>query len=443
MYVGRLRSPPQNPPQALSFTPTRKSQAKLEDIAAARTMSGFSKAMVQIQGTRSDLEDESKVMKQCEAVLPPINTFAQCWLCTFPVGHTSFLKYLQSHGGSGIIPIQSLDFAAWTYKKVKSPLSETGEKRVRKDPNNDIFDRATCEHVLPIKLAVGTLGLAAEQGVQKALGLDVHAEYEYAHNYCNYVKNKSYFVSIPLDQTNFDNMTINHDKVNLFVDTLIYVARGENATFMDGRVKINGTLFANIVQAYLFLFKKDIQTYKATLIKAITERTQRMIDHIKAIDKASRLSDGSSSFYNHFKNTVAGLNTEARQQQQAFLTKLQEVAPHYLSAGTVPLQRSPSSAVCQTYQDCMKGFTFNDDMTVSYLENKDLDISSGFPKNTAMEKYYAIKDSLYLQDPSTGARFLVEDIDDSAQGGRRNRRHKKTQRKRRIHKKRRTTHSKK
>jgi len=436
-----------------------------EAVAAARISTGFAQAIIQ-QGdtTRGDLEDESNVMKQCERVLPAINQvvtndpvfgtlngFARCWLCAFPVGHTSFLKYLQAHPGPGRIPITSLEFLAWTYKTTSTMYSSN--KRVRKDPNNDIFDRATCEHVLPIKLAAGTLGLAGTTPLKQQVGIDVHTEYEYAHNYCNYVKNKSYFVTIPLNQTNFDNMAVNSDKVRLFVDTLIHQARGENALFMDGRVRVNGNLLPNIVQAYLFILSKgdaeSLQNYKTNLMTAIIQRTQRMVDYIKGIDQASRLPDGSSSFYTHFQNTVRGSTQTDFPTQQTLVTQLQQVAPHYLSTGIgiSPLQRSPSSAVCQSYEDCVHRLTFNQDAIVNYLENRDLDKSSGFSINTrediAREKYHAIQDNLYLIDPNTGTRFIVEDIDDSAQGGRRNRRHKKTQRKRRIHKKRRTTRSKK
>jgi hypothetical protein len=464
MYNGRLRNPP------LPFTPQAQRQ-RPEAPAAARVLTGFAQAIVDSQGmTRGDLEDESKVMNQCQAVLPEINVlnypdtkndtkrtealqrifgpyrgFATCWLCGFPVGHTSFLKYLQANPGPQTIPIQSLEFAAWTFEYKTSVYSSSGKKRVRKHPNNDVFDRATCEHVLPIKLAVGTLGLAFEKGYQTTLGLDVHTEYEYAHNYCNYVKNNSYFVTIPLNQTNFDNMTINKNKVVTFVNTLVDNARGENATFMDGRVNINGNVLANIVQAYLYITNnytpEAIAKYKNMIATAINERTERMIHHIQQIDKFSRTPEGISTFYQHFQSKVAGLDTEARQQQQAFIAELQKVAPEFLSRGTVPLQRSPSSAVCTAYEDCIKGLTFNDETTVSYLENRDLDISSGIPVDTAVEKYYAIKDNLYLINPATGQRFIVEDIED-AEGGKR-KRNKKTQRKMRAHKKRRATRSKK
>lgn len=453
MYNTRLRNPP------LPFTPQAQRQ-RAEAPAAARAMTGFAEAVIKSQGLkRGDLEDESKVMNQCQAVLSEINDlnypiqldtrfgqyrgFATCWLCGFPVGHTSFLKYLQAKPRPQIIPIQSLEFAAWTFQYKTSALSTSGRKRVRKDPNNDVFDRATCEHVLPIKLAVGTLGLALEGGHQTSLGLDVHSEYEYAHNYCNYVKNNSYFVSIPLNQTNFDNMTINTNKVIEFINTLVDKARGADSTFMDGRVKINGNLFANIVQGYLYITHnfndQAIVTYKNSIANAIVQRTQRMIDHIQQIDKSSRSPDGTSTFYKHFQTKVAGLDAEAREQQEVFIRQLQAVAPEFLSKGTVPLQRSPSSAVCTAYEDCIQGLTFNDETTVSYLENRDLDKSSGQPVNTALEKYYAIKDNLYLINPATGQRFIVEDIED-AEGGKRN---KKTQRKRRAHKKRRTTRSKK
>jgi len=73
--------------------------------AARAALSGISMQLARLNDkSRDAFEAESKVMKQCESVLPPINTyqevnnelfgrysgFARCWLCGFPVGHTSF-----------------------------------------------------------------------------------------------------------------------------------------------------------------------------------------------------------------------------------------------------------------------------------------------------------------------------------------------------------------
>jgi hypothetical protein len=424
--------------------------------AARAALSGISMQLARLNDkSRDAFEAESKVMKQCESVLPPINTypevnhelfgrysgFARCWLCSFPVGHTSFLRYLQQNPiGRPIIPITSLAFAAWTYKSGSAKYSSSS--RVRDAPDNDIFDRATCEHVLPVKLAALTLGLAQV----RSIGLDVHTEYEYAHNYCNYVKNKTYFITLPLTDRTFDNLTVNPAKITSFVDSLIYEARGEGAQFMDGRVSVNGQVFSNIVQAYLYIAQRsdaaNTAIYKNLIIRAITERTQRVIDRMKVIDqRSSKLPDGSTMFYTYFRDNFHKAAQNDFTLQQQFLHQIQQQAPEFLSSQTVPLQRAPSSAQCRSYEDCINGFTVNPDVRVEILENMDLAKSSHSNATPTDIIKDAIQDTFHLIDPNTGTKFLVEDID--AQGGRRNRRHKKTQRKRRAHKKRRATRSKK
>jgi hypothetical protein len=118
-----------------------------------------------------------------------------------------------------------------------------------------MLDKATCDHVLPVKLAHAILELLyiTEEPVNPAL---LHTEYEYAHNFCNIYKSDEYFVSLPLGSRDLCGLEIKHDILDRILKRIFYKVRGtpESSQFSGVTTVYNGRtiFFPNIVQAYCF-----------------------------------------------------------------------------------------------------------------------------------------------------------------------------------------------
>ncbi len=168
--------------------------------------------------------NKHKVSFQCEAVLGPVKgTVRTCWLCGFPIQH---LTHLQDRRGTPIF-------------KIATPM----------------LDKATCDHVLPVKLAHAILELLyiTEDPTNPAL---LHTEYEYAHNFCNIYKSDEYFVSLPLGSRDLCRLEIKDDILNRILKRIYYKVRGDpnSSQFSGVTTEYNGRtiFFPNIVQAYCF-----------------------------------------------------------------------------------------------------------------------------------------------------------------------------------------------
>ena len=188
---------------------------------APRTGSEISKSLQEVKKlTRGHFEKED-VTRQCSSVLGgiPLKTIETmdkatfesdfepdgqggapfCWLCGFRVFGLLNKNYLQG-GQSGVRQIN-----------VIKPM----------------LDKATCEHVLPIKVAIGFSQLYQRTVLSRVAGNQddyfrrMHTEYEYSHNYCNFVKNDTYFISLPEGSTNFCNLKINENKIRECLDEII------------------------------------------------------------------------------------------------------------------------------------------------------------------------------------------------------------------------------
>jgi len=186
--------------------------------------------------------NKHKVSFQCEAVLGPVKgTVRTCWLCGFPIQH---LTYLQDRVGKSVF-------------NLATPM----------------LDKATCDHVLPVKLAHAILELLyiTEDPTHPAL---LHTEYEYAHNFCNIYKSDEYFVSLPLGSRDLCNLEIKHDILNRILKRIFYKVRGtpESSQFSGITTQYDGRtlFFPNIVQAYCFT--SDPEAFLASKRRFFEER---------------------------------------------------------------------------------------------------------------------------------------------------------------------------
>jgi hypothetical protein len=224
-------------------------------------------------GTRNKYNKHA-VTFQCEAVLGPVKgTPRTCWLCGFPIQHLTLLRDKMNK------PVFS----------IKSPM----------------LDKATCDHVLPVKLAHAILELLyiTEDPTNSAL---LHTEYEYAHNFCNIYKSDEYFVSLPLGSRNLCSLEIKHDILNQILRRIFYKQRGDPNSSQYSGVKTvykgQEITFPNIVQAYCFTsdpeaFLEDPnrffrQRWFPSAKEMITRKIENLIRYVKATDGCAKEEPG-------------------------------------------------------------------------------------------------------------------------------------------------------
>ena len=224
-------------------------------------------------GTRSKY-NKHNVSFQCEVVLGPVKgTVRTCWLCGFPIQHLTLLR-------------DERDTPVFT---VPSPM----------------LDRATCDHVLPVKLAHAILELLyiTKDPAHSEL---LHTEYEYAHNFCNIYKSDEYFVTLPLRSRNLCNLRIKHAIIYEVLRRNFYKQRGDpNSSQYSGiKTTYNGAeiTFPNLIQAYCFtsdpeafLENKDLffrQRWFPSVKQMIVQKIQNLIVYIKAADKCGTPESG-------------------------------------------------------------------------------------------------------------------------------------------------------
>jgi len=228
-----------------------------------RTPTGLSTALAKFTspGTRREFERHS-VEEQCRLVLGPPDADRNCWLCGFPIG-----------------------------KWAKLAEETAGEKVSMANP---MLDRAVCEHVLPVKLGHGVLELLylARDPISERL---LHTEYEYAHNHCNYIKNSTYFATLPLDATDFCDLALNEEKVDKVLYRIFHDQRkGTQSSIVEIQYKGTRLEFDNPVQAYCFssdiaAFTADPEAYFETVWapfakRLILAKMARVINYIKEAD---------------------------------------------------------------------------------------------------------------------------------------------------------------
>lgn len=256
-----------------------------------RTLTGLSHALSAYTspGTRKEYE-RHKVEEQCRLVLGPPNAERTCWLCGFPIG-----------------------------KWAKLNAETDGEKVYMKSP---MLDRPVCEHVLPVKLGHGVLELLylARDPISESL---LHTEYEYAHNHCNYIKNATYFATLPLDATDFCELSLNEEKVDNVLERIFYDERkgSSQSSVVSIFYKGKWLTFPNPVQAYCFsnniaAFTKDRDAYFETVWapyakRIILAKMDRVIKYIKKADScdSDAAGAGAGARGTHFSGLKARLET--------------------------------------------------------------------------------------------------------------------------------------
>jgi hypothetical protein len=156
---------------------------------ATSTLDGMKKYL------RGVYETESDVHKQCKAVIGGSDHTTICWLCGYKINSIN-------------------------------NMSESEDRIVNVPKSGKMFDNATCEHVLPIKLAYTLATLYQKEGlVVPPVNFNdlLHTEYEYAHNLCNYAKNDNYFITWKdyTEGRDFCSLDINELKITEFLDYLL------------------------------------------------------------------------------------------------------------------------------------------------------------------------------------------------------------------------------
>ncbi len=225
------------------------------------------------KAARGDFETTG-VHKQCEAVIGPPDVNTLCWLCGFHVDSINNIERL-SEG-----TIQS---------EVKTPM----------------LDKATCEHVLPIKLAYTLATLYQNKELTKPppnLDKLLHTEYEYAHNLCNFAKLDNYFLSWEdfYKGRDFCSLTVNEEKINNFLMELINYTRSGKHTSQIGLTfpDVGQAQLPNLVQANLMIYayntnrnwfdpavQRDIiQEWLHKRFAVIKAKIEGLIEYIKEAD---------------------------------------------------------------------------------------------------------------------------------------------------------------
>ncbi len=267
---------------------------------------------------------------QCEAVIGPVGKNRTCWLCGFPIEHLAALKD-----------------AAGNYVFEFDAQKDSGEQE-------KLMDRGVCEHVLPVKLGFGILELfviTKDPLFEKLL----HTEYEYAHNYCNFVKSNEYFVTLPLGSTNFCDLDIKHEIIDEILRQIFYNKQGSAHSSRSTVVRTNykGTLleFPNIVQAYCFTndtkqfladrdaYFRDVWAPRAKMI--IEKKINRVISYVKEIDNCTKENETKGSHFSLFKPRLKKGNTTTLPRGTVGPSKLESLDPKYLER-ILKFRRAPS-----------------------------------------------------------------------------------------------------
>jgi hypothetical protein len=259
---------PANESPANESPGNESNEAAVAGPPVLRSTTGLSRALEVYtdHGTRKKYERHS-VPDQCKYVIGPPGPKTTCWLCGFPIGK-------------------------WAQISERSD----GEQVFMPRP---MLDRAVCEHVLPVKLGHGVLELLylARDPISEQL---LHTEYEYAHNHCNYIKNEIYFVTLPLDATNFCELQVQEERIDKVLELIYFGERGQESSSQASVlwVKMNEDeewiRFPNPVQAYCYsenseLFLADPEAYYEEVWKPRTKRLilakmARVLGYIKLAD---------------------------------------------------------------------------------------------------------------------------------------------------------------
>jgi hypothetical protein len=215
------------------------------DKRAASTI--LSKALDTVTAIRASWEG-ADVHVQCSSVLGPFFKGNNvCWLCGFPI-----------FCFADAVLMRNTERTPEAYAWFRGRGVNQFPSQVNFENNgNLIMDKNTCEHILNIKLAAGTLGLWVEAingrlhpGWQAILA----AEYQWAHNYCNYMKNDLTFLSLPKGRADFSRLYVNRGKIERFLRTLPNDTYGESRISLTYRPPVDHTFSTNNpVQASLYM----------------------------------------------------------------------------------------------------------------------------------------------------------------------------------------------
>lgn len=272
---------------AAAAAPARRKKAASADSNSnspagppvARSLTGISSLIATMpKGKKKAMKQRNfyephSVSFQCETVLGKFDESQLCWLCGFPINKFNQLQR--------IYPSKF---------KVVKPL----------------LDGPVCEHVFPVKLAHAILQLLNLELEPSAVNEKLlHTEYEYAHNHCNYIKNDSYFVTLPLTAENklpsdLCGLAINEEKIDkMLEDIFFYERKGKQSSVVIVQSTEDPTLaikFPNPVQAYCYAIageefldedfkRKYYETqWKPFAKRTIMAKTNRVIGYIKQVD---------------------------------------------------------------------------------------------------------------------------------------------------------------
>lgn len=230
--------------------------------------------------TRDQFEQVSNVHKQCREVLGAPAANQLCWLCGFPL--------------KGLIGMEGIVI------------------------KTEMLDKPTCEHVLPIKLAIGLTGLWEDQkeaiggkGISAKAESDLlHSEQEYAHNYCNQIKNKVFFLSLPYpvannssDLKSFCRIIVNENKINELLDNLYtgYLG-GKQDSFVERRGARRNEIYKNLVAAQIAVSGSSPGAWKERQRDLIIQKMNRMIRQIQVADDCFGDSSQKGRYYATWRN---------------------------------------------------------------------------------------------------------------------------------------------
>jgi hypothetical protein len=251
-------------PEAPPAVPEKKVWKK-EPLPRIPSELGFALQTYTEHGSRAKY-NKHKVSFQCEAVLGPIKgTVRTCWLCGFPIQH---LTHLRDEAGKPVFTLAT-----------------------------PMLDKATCDHVLPVKLAHAILELLYITEDPRDPKL-LHTEYEYAHNFCNIYKSDEYFVSLPLGSRDLCSLEIKHEILDAILRRIFYKVRGapNSSQFSGVKTEYNGKslFFPNIVQAYCFTSDPEAflndkhrffrQRWFPSVKRMIVRKVENIIRYVKEAD---------------------------------------------------------------------------------------------------------------------------------------------------------------
>lgn len=154
------------------------------------------------------------------------------------------------------------------------------------------LDEPVCEHVLPIKVAAGLLKIYQKNTYDPMYDSLIHTEYEYAHQFCNYVKGDTYFLTLPYYKGNTSQITDNYCDLQIngtkIYDVLKKLTTKTRSGLHDSTVVVQRTKYANPVQAYMALADmSDPEAWIQQRLERISRKMNGLIQYIKAFDGCS------------------------------------------------------------------------------------------------------------------------------------------------------------